>query len=101
MRILRRSPIRVSTISAGVRSGHVLDVWGHPHPGVHAILIDGKGWAWEGGLGECADRDRNGARGTFECVVDRCATGRAEVEHDPTSLIADACVLLRYAADAH
>ena len=59
---------------------HVLDVFGHLHPGVHALLIDGDGGARERRLSECADRDSNVLLAAFGHVVHRRTADWAEVE---------------------
>jgi len=82
-------------------SWHVLDVFGHPYPGMHALFVHRKCRRRKSRLGERPDWNRNVLFVTREFPVDRRSTLRAEVKSCPTAGIANTNILTGPATDRH
>jgi hypothetical protein len=64
----------------------MFDVLGQAHPGVFALLADRERRSGKVGVREGAHRHGNILLSTRDCVVNRCAAIRTEVERNPSSI---------------
>jgi hypothetical protein len=81
-------------------SSQVLDVFGHNHPRVHAVLVDRVLGTWERWVGEGSDWKGDELWGVSERIEDGRATRGAEIEVELTARVAGAYVLAGLALDS-
>jgi hypothetical protein len=79
----------------------MLHVFRQAHPRVFAFLVDRERRCGKIGVRERADRDGNMVLWTLDCVVNRCAAIRTEIERNPGPRIADAYILSCLSADSY